>query len=227
MFNLSYLYLIFTYLCPHGRFCMKGEIFWLVINFYETWIPLQSWHIKINISTQNRSKALTPKPCILWIQDSHMQLTFFSPTKKSRWDRLQIANIVARGCVTWVLGLSGSQPLKAHGIASRGSWAWVFALSTWIYKLWGPRWVGGKRLLIWAHLHHMIGVKVFELWMILWTKLTSIKKWLTWSQGDPRAALWSHIFWSWTRCGEHILFHYPSNCVVEGRVAPEGSIARL
>jgi hypothetical protein len=181
------------------------------------------YHYRADISRSIYPPKIRAKP---WPQNHascefkkpHMQLTFFSPTKKSRWDRLQIANIVARGCVTWVLGLSGSQPLKAHGIASRASWAWVFALSTWIYELWGPRWVVGKRLLIWAHLHHMIGVKVFELWMILWTKLTSIKKWLTWSQGDPRAALWSHIFWSWTRCGDHILFHYPSNCVVEGNV---------
>ncbi len=67
MFNLSYLYLIFTYFCPQGKFCMKGENLQLVILFYETWIPLQSWHIKINISTQTRSKNLTPKPCILWI----------------------------------------------------------------------------------------------------------------------------------------------------------------
>jgi hypothetical protein len=41
-----------------------------------------------------------------------MQLTFFSPTKKSRWERLQIANVVARGCVTWVLGFGGLQPLR-------------------------------------------------------------------------------------------------------------------
>jgi hypothetical protein len=145
-------------------------------------------------------------------------LLYFSLTKKSRWDRLQIANIVACGCVTWVLGLGGSQPLRPmvlphvdleHGCLPCQSG----------YLSCGDRGgLAGKHLLIWAHLHHMIGVKVFELWMILWTILTSIKKWLTWSQGDPRTALWSNIFWSWTRCGDHILFHYPSNCVVEGNV---------
>jgi hypothetical protein len=108
MFNLSYLYLIFTYLCPQGKFCMKGENFLLAINFYETWIPLQSWHIKINISTQNRSKALTPKPCILWIQETHYATYFIFHSQRNQGGigcKLQTLLLVdvSLGCLDWVV----------------------------------------------------------------------------------------------------------------------------
>ncbi len=101
MFNPSYLYLIFTYLCPHGKFCMKGENFQLVINFYETWIPLQSWQIKINISTHNRSKALTPKPYILWIQETHYA-TYVSFTHKE----IKVGKVTnCKHCCSWMCHL--------------------------------------------------------------------------------------------------------------------------
>jgi hypothetical protein len=135
MFNLSYLYLIFTYFSPQGKFCMKGEIFQLNIIFYETWLPWQSWHIKSNISTQNRRKDLTPKPCILWIQETHYATYVFFTHKEIKVG--SVAN--CKRCCSWMCHLGAwiwwFPTSKAHGIASRGSRAWVFALSIWIYEL--------------------------------------------------------------------------------------------
>jgi hypothetical protein len=40
---------------------------------------------------------------MLWIQETYYATFVFDPQRNQRWDNLQIANVVACGCDTWVL----------------------------------------------------------------------------------------------------------------------------